>query len=182
MALVLVTGQLTLLVTVLLAPSRRVSMTLCEARRKQATEAEEASRQEASRHLLASQQNRLHAWRRMGCEKRNIKREMSKEREKLFHLHTTLTASKLPMPLSPPTTALTTSQLRFNVSAHIFAWRRRDHLPWQAELTADKCKAHLDYAPYILIFTNGAHEDDGAECMWAHDAWAYSLYVPTYSL
>ena len=71
MAFVVVTGLV--LVTVLLAPSRLVSTTLSEA----SPEAEEASR-----HLFASQQTRLHAWRRMGCEKRNVKREMSKEREK----------------------------------------------------------------------------------------------------
>jgi len=142
MALVVVTGQV--LVTVLLAPPRLVSMTLSDAR----PEAEEASR-----HLFASQQNRLHAWRRMGCEKRNVKREMSKE-------------------------------LRVNVSAHIFACRRRGkccskHLPWQAELIADKGK-HILRMPRTFSFLEyGAHEDDGAACMWAHDAWTYSLYVGT---
>jgi hypothetical protein len=156
MALVLVTGQLTLLVTVLLAPSRRVSMTLCEARRKQATEAEEASRQEASRHLFASQQNRLHAWRRMGCEKRNIKREMSKEREKLFHLHTTLTASKLPMPLmplSPPTTTLTLQCVCAFIRMPQTWQVLQRTLALASRADSRQMQEHLAYAPHILIFT-----------------------------
>jgi hypothetical protein len=122
----------------------------------------------------------------MGCEKRNVKREMSKEREKMakegdtrhpthHHLHTTLTASQLPMPLSPQTTTSTTSQLCFNVSAHIFTCRTRakccsEHLPWQAELIVDKGQHILTMSRTFSFSQYGAHEDDGAECMWAHGA------------
>ena len=64
------------LVTVLLAPSRLVSMTLGRA----PPEAEEAFRDLlAARHLLASrQQSRLHVWRRMAGEKKNANEKFQK--------------------------------------------------------------------------------------------------------
>ena len=131
MRLVLVTGLVLVMVLLRRAPSRLVSMTGCRA----GPEAEAASRQ-----LLDSrQQTRLHAWRRMAytSEKRNVKREMSKERGNMVkegdsrrkkatpdtRQTTTLTPSQLPKPLSPQTTSFTAFQLGFNVSASILACR-----------------------------------------------------------
>ena len=131
----------------------------------------------AARHLLASRpQPRLHACRRMACEKKNVKGEISKECEKMVKkggtrqtntltpLDTTLTPCQLRMPLSSQTTTLTPSQLRFNVAAYIFACCARAHI-----LTMPRTFSFSQYS---------ADEDDGASCMWAHAASTYSrVYV-----